>query len=90
MKKYAVAFPGQGSQYISMGKNMYMHNKIVRDLFDEASTILGYDLAKLCFEGEIEELSNRSGSTCDTCDKCIRISCFYEKYGSAAFLFARA
>ena len=57
MKKYAVAFPGQGSQYISMGKNMSMHNKIVRDLFDEASTILGYDLAKLCFEGDIEELS---------------------------------
>ena len=59
MKKYAVAFPGQGSQYISMGKNMYMHNKIVRDLFDEASTILGYDLAKLCFEGDIEELQKQ-------------------------------
>ena len=38
---------------------MYMHNKIVRDLFDEASTILGYDLAKLCFEGDIEELSKQ-------------------------------
>lgn len=57
MKKYVVAFPGQGSQYISMGKNMYMHNKIVRDIFDEANDVLGYDLKKLCFEGDIEELS---------------------------------
>lgn len=57
MQKYVIAFPGQGSQYISMGKNIYMHNKIARDLFEEASTVLGYDLAKLCFKGNIEELS---------------------------------
>lgn len=37
MKKYAVAFPGQGSQYIGMGKKIYTHNKIARDIFQEAS-----------------------------------------------------
>lgn len=57
MKKYAVAFPGQGSQYIGMGKKIYRHNKIARDIFHEASEVLHYDLCKLCFEGEIETIS---------------------------------
>ncbi len=57
MRNYAVAFPGQGAQYINMGKDIYVHNKIVRDTFEEASTILGYDLCKLCFEASIDKLS---------------------------------
>jgi [acyl-carrier-protein] S-malonyltransferase len=57
MKKYAVAFPGQGSQYIGMGKKIYIHNKIARDIMSEASEVLGYDVCKLCFEGDIEEIS---------------------------------
>ncbi len=56
MKEYAIAFPGQGSQYIGMGKDLYTHNKVARETFDEACDILGYDLCKLCFEGDINEL----------------------------------
>lgn len=57
MKTYAVAFPGQGSQYASMGKKLYGHYSVVRDLYEEASGILGYDLADICFNKDIDTLS---------------------------------
>jgi len=44
-------FPGQGSQYIGMGKSFYDHVQLVRDIFEEASAILQMDLKRLCFEG---------------------------------------
>ena len=43
-------FPGQGSQYVGMGKEFYDEFSIVRDVFDEASNALGYDLSDLCFK----------------------------------------
>lgn len=48
-------FPGQGSQFVGMGKRM-LKVPIVQDLFDHASEILGYDLLKLCLYGPKEEL----------------------------------
>lgn len=57
VKKYCVVFPGQGSQYVGMGKNLYDHNRIAKEVFDEANDLLGYDLKKKCFEGDINELS---------------------------------
>lgn len=57
VKKYCIVFPGQGSQYVGMGKNLYDHNYIAREVFDEADDLLQYDLKKLCFEGDINELS---------------------------------
>ncbi len=53
----AIVFPGQGSQYNSMGQELYNNYQIARDLYNEASEILGYDLLKAC-ENKNEELSN--------------------------------
>ena len=57
MKKYSIVFPGQGSQYVGMGKNLYSHNSVAREVFDEANDVLPFDLKKLCFDGDINELS---------------------------------
>lgn len=57
MKKVAYVFPGQGSQYIGMGHNFYQNFNSAKQIFDTADEILGYSLTKLCFEGQIEKLS---------------------------------
>jgi [acyl-carrier-protein] S-malonyltransferase len=49
-------FPGQGSQYVGMGKPFYEMYQEVRDLFGRAEEILNMDMTQLCFEGPEDEL----------------------------------
>ncbi|MCL2761146.1 MAG: ACP S-malonyltransferase [Desulfuromonadales bacterium] len=56
MPKTAFVFPGQGSQYPGMGKDIAASFKIARDTFEEADDALGTSISKLCFEGPEEEL----------------------------------
>lgn len=63
MNKICYIFPGQGSQYVSMGKDLYDNSPEARDIFDQAEKILpGFNLKKLCFEGPIEELTQTANS----------------------------
>lgn len=50
-------FPGQGSQSVGMGRGFYEASPAVKAVYDEASSILGYDIAQLCFEGPAERLN---------------------------------
>lgn len=50
-------FPGQGSQTVGMGRGLYDAFPTVRAVYEEASSILGYDVAQLCFEGPVERLN---------------------------------
>ncbi len=51
MKKIGLIFPGQGSQYVGMGKELYDKNPIVKEAFDKADDVLGFELIKIVFEG---------------------------------------
>lgn len=55
-EKIGALFPGQGSQYVGMGKSAAEQFKIVNDTFEEANSYLGFDLKKIIFEGPDEEL----------------------------------
>jgi len=52
----AFVFPGQGSQYVGMGQDLYKEFPTARRTFEESSDVLGLDMAKLCFEGDSEDL----------------------------------
>jgi [acyl-carrier-protein] S-malonyltransferase len=54
--KIAFIFPGQGSQTVGMGKELYEKYPIARQTFDEADKALGYKLSQVCFEGPEEQL----------------------------------
>ncbi|QYN45315.1 ACP S-malonyltransferase [Gilliamella sp. ESL0441] len=57
MTKFAMVFPGQGSQAVGMLKDLADNYPIVKSTFDEASQVLGYDLWTLVQDGPVEELN---------------------------------
>lgn len=56
MTKTALIFPGQGSQYVGMGKDFYESCQTARKIFDKFDEILGYSLTDICFNGPEEDL----------------------------------
>ena len=54
--KTAFVFPGQGSQYVGMGKSLAEKFSAARAIFDQADQALGFSLTQLCFEGPAETL----------------------------------
>ncbi|TDU16044.1 ACP S-malonyltransferase [Bacillus sp. BK450] len=57
MTKIAFLFPGQGSQKIGMGKDLFDQEAVSKAVFEEADSTLGFDLSSMIFEGDTEELT---------------------------------
>ncbi len=58
MPKIAFLFPGQGAQFVGMGRGLYDEVPEARALFDQAGEILGFDLKQVCFDGPTEALES--------------------------------
>lgn len=52
----AYVFPGQGAQFVGMGKDLYESNTLAKELFDKANEILGYKITDIMFAGTDEDL----------------------------------
>ena len=57
MPKIAFLFPGQGAQFVGMGRELYAELPSARALFDRADQVLGTDLTRVCFDGPSEALN---------------------------------
>src|SRR3954468_18184889 len=57
-EKIGLVFPGQGSQYVGMGRDVYNSSVAARQVFDEADAVLGFSLSGLCFNGPAEQLND--------------------------------
>ena len=58
MEKIFAVFPGQGSQTVGMGKDLFESSEIAKSCFESADKALGFSLAKICFEGPAEKLTS--------------------------------
>lgn len=52
----AFVFPGQGAQFVGMGKDMYENSPLAKEMFDKANDILGFSITEIMFNGTSEEL----------------------------------
>ncbi|MCT4606379.1 MAG: ACP S-malonyltransferase [Marinisporobacter sp.] len=81
MSKITFVFPGQGAQYVGMGKEFVENFEVANDIFEQASEAIGYDMKKMCFEGPEEELKKTENTQPAILTTCIAIAKVLEEKG---------
>ena len=72
--KTALVFGGQGSQFTGMGQKIFNHSQKARDIFELATSIVGYDVAKMCFEAPQDELNKTV--YCQICTLAVELAVY--------------
>ena len=73
VRPVAFVFPGQGSQYVGMGKSLYEASETARKVFDQADRVLNFPLSTLCFEGPEASLNDTINA--QPAIRTVRITC---------------
>jgi len=79
MSKVAFVFPGQGSQVVGMGRDIFQTSSMARQVFEEADETLGFSLSKLCFEGPENKL--RQTKNTQPAIMTVSIACLRAAFG---------
>lgn len=88
MVEAAYIFPGQGAQYVGMGKDLYESSSPARRVFQIANEVLGFDITKLCFEGPQTQLNQTIN--CQPAILTFSIACLRALEDQAAELLPKA
>jgi [acyl-carrier-protein] S-malonyltransferase len=84
MGKVAFVFPGQGAQYVGMGKDIVENYDSANKVFDLASKAVGYDMKKLCFEGPEDDLKKTENTQPSILTTCIAMAKVLDEKGLKA------
>ena len=77
--KIGFLFPGQGSQAVGMGKDLYENYEEAREVYDKVEEITGMPIKKLSFEGPEEELNKTQNTQVSVLTECLAVLAILKK-----------